>query len=86
MKEIWQCIDWKGSIKNNRLKIYPTINELKSHFENIYTTEDKLETTKINQLTSDIYIPVLDDLIDNREVQDALKDCKKGDMTLLYQS
>ena len=46
--------------------------------------EDRLETTKIEELSTDVYIPVLDDPIDGREVQEALHECKKGgyDFTL----
>ena len=34
--ELWGCIDWKGRYNNNKLKIHPTINELK-HTLMIYT-------------------------------------------------
>ena len=77
-KEMWSHIDWKGNVSKSKLNIHPTINELKSHFETIYTAEDQLEIEKINQLSTDVYIPMLDDPIDNKEIHDALNDCKKG--------
>ena len=63
---------------SNKIKIHPTINEFKSHFEHIYTSDDSLETEKIKQLTTDVYIPTLDDLIDSNEIIEALNDRKKG--------
>ena len=76
-KEMWSRIDWKGNVSKSNLNIHPTINELKFHFETIYTAEDQLEIEKINQLSTDVYIPMLDDPIDNKEIHDALNDCKK---------
>ena len=52
--------------------------KLKSHFEHIYTCDDRLESAKIEVLSTDMYIPTLDDPIDSREFTDALKVCKKA--------
>ena len=51
---------------------------MKGRFEQLYTLDDALEIDKINKLTTNIYIPVLDDPISNGEINDALKECKKG--------
>ena len=39
-KALWLQINWKGNLNDNSIKQHPTINELKTHFENIYHTED----------------------------------------------
>ena len=62
-KAIWTCINWKGCLDNNKMDIYPPINELKAHFQDIYTPEDPLEIVKIEELFSETYIPVHDDPI-----------------------
>ena len=62
-KELWSCVDWKGSM-DNKIKINPSLNELKTHFEHIYTADDKLESIKIDQLSTQVYVPTLDDPID----------------------
>ena len=51
---------------------------MKTHFQNIYSTDDVLEATKIAQLESNVYIPNLDDPIRGEEIHEALKECKKG--------
>ena len=76
-KQLWSTIDWKGHM-NNKIKIHPTLNELKAHFEHIYSTDDLLESTKIEELKSEVYIPVLDDPIDRKEIIEAMNACKKG--------
>ena len=60
------------------------MNYLKAHFQNIYTTEDQLGISKIEELTTEVYIPTLYDPIDGREMHEALNDCKNGgyDITL----
>ena len=89
--ELSSNIDWKGNW-NNKIKVHPTLNELTLHFEHIYiyiykyiyiyiyiyTCDDRLESAKIVVLSTDVYIPTLDDPIDSREFTDALKVCKKA--------
>ena len=58
--------------------MHPTITELNAHFQNIYTAEDPSETAKIEELSSDVYVPALVDPIDSKEEKEALNDCKKG--------
>ena len=74
--ELWNKIDWKGEIKC-ATKIHPPLNQLKEHFENIYTAEDN-SLQNLDELSSDIYIPILDDPITNLEVNESMKKCKKG--------
>ena len=75
-QDLWKKINWKGEVKSTN-KAHPPINELKEHFEDIYTDEDN-SLRNINNLESHIYIPVLDDPITNVEVTESMKRCKKG--------
>ena len=77
-KELWKCIDWKGNLNNKRVKVHPSINELRLHSRIYKQQKAQLEKTKIEELKSGVYIPLLDDPIDEREVTEALDDCKKG--------
>ena len=81
--KLWGNIDWKGRVQHAS-NIYPTINQLKNHFEDIYETSKYIDTLKIIKISSDVYIPILDDPITESEVKDSLKKCKKGgyDFTL----
>ena len=86
-KELWKCVDWEGGFNNKRIETHPNISDLKAYFQNIYSTEDQLEKSKIEELTTEVYIPTLDDPIDGREINEALNDdCKKEgyDFTLPY--
>ena len=42
-KELWKCVNWKGVFNNKKIETHPNINDLKAHFQNIYSTEDQLE-------------------------------------------
>ena len=66
------------SMNNNKMDMQPTITEIKCTFQNIYTAEDPSEPAKIEELSSDVYVPILDDPIDSKEVKKALNDCKEG--------
>ena len=57
------------------MDMHPTITELNAHVQNIYTAEDASVTAKIEELSSDVYVPALDDPIDSKEVKEALNDC-----------
>ena len=69
-KELWKCVDWKGGFNNRKIETHPNISDLKAHFQNIYSTEDQLEKSKIEELTTEVYIPTLDDPIDGREINE----------------
>ena len=45
-KELWQCINWKGDYNDRSSKIHPPINELKTHFAEIYQSDDPFESEK----------------------------------------
>ena len=61
-KKLWGLIDWKDSVTRDT-KCQPNVDTLKNHFEGIYQAEDPNETTRISEITSDVYIPLLDDTI-----------------------
>ena len=74
---LWSKIDWKGDM-NNKTRTRLPLNELKLHFEHVYTIDDILESSKIEQLSTNVYIPSLVEPIEGREIVDALKDAKKS--------
>ena len=77
-KKLWKRIDWNGRLKNKGPDIHPSTRCMYDHFEELYTPEDPDEMNKIKELKSDVYIPILDDPITAKEIEEAMKDCKKG--------
>ena len=77
-KKLWKNIDWNGKLKNKGPDKHPSVRCMHEHFEELYTPEDPEEMTKIRNLNSDVYVPILDDPIAAKEIEDAMKDCKKG--------
>ena len=77
-KDLWAHIDWKGNLTNKKVNCHPSINELLSHFENVFTAEDPTEVSKINASHSSTYIPVIDDTIKGKEIEEALDTYKKS--------
>ena len=76
-KDLWESIDWKGNLSRSQT-VRPTDDELALHFEKLYSTDDPEESSKIEELTTDTYIPALDDPISMEEVDTAAKEMKKG--------
>ena len=76
-KQLWSMIEWNGNF-SRVLTEQPAIHDMKNHFEELYTPEDKSESEGIGKLDSNVYIPLLDDPITERDVNEAMKDCKKG--------
>ena len=75
-KKLWDKIDWKGGISKQGTH-GPTIDELAAHFQKLHEdTEDDL--SKVEDLKSEIHIPLLDDPITEPEMETALKDMKNG--------
>ena len=63
---------------NNTKPVQPSIHDMKKHFQELYTIEGASEAERIKELSSDMYIPILDDPITERDINEAFKDCKKG--------
>ena len=61
------------------------LDDLANHYQTLYSREDPEEPLHISNLTSDIYIPVLDDPISQSDIKDAMKTMKKVDMIINYQ-
>ena len=77
-KDLWNSIDWKGNLSKGN-PIRPSNNEeLALHFEKLYESNDPEETSKIEELSTNIYNPNLDDPIAQEELDDAVKEMKKG--------
>ena len=76
-KALWQHIDWKGNLSKSEI-VRPTNDELALHFEKLYSCSDQEESAKIEQLSTDTYIPALDDPITMNNVNAAMKEMKKG--------
>ena len=76
-KKLWNQIDWKGNTSSKPLK-HPMLDDLANHYQTLYSREDPEEPLHISNLTSDIYIPVLDDPISQSDIKDAMKTMKKG--------
>ena len=77
-KEIWKKIDWNGKLKKQPPPDPPEIDDLKKHFEEPYSKPDDENVEELEQLKSDVYIPELDDPINQQEVMEAGKQMKKG--------
>ena len=67
----------KGNAANKPLN-HPMLDDLTNHFQNVYSRNDPNEPLHISNLTSNIYIPVLDDSISQNDIEDAMKTMKKG--------
>ena len=59
----------------------PSNDELALHFEKLYSCDDDDEANKIAELVIDAYVPTLDDPISQEEVDNAINEMKKEDMT-----
>ena len=68
---------WKSSIRSTDPKD-PATEDLAVYFEDLYRSPDSEELTKMEQLESNTYIPVLDNPISLSELEDAAKEMKKG--------
>ena len=77
-KKLWSMIDWNGKLVNIAVITQPSMRRMKDHFETLYTPEDPLERAKIKELSTEVYIPILNDPINEMEINEAQKSCKKG--------
>ena len=71
-REIWQAIGWNGIIGDNKAEERPSDEDFKQHFEKLLSPPDA-EPIFIPPPGSCPYIPVTDDPISEREVQEAIK-------------
>ena len=76
-KSLWDSIDWKGNLAKSE-SIRPSNEELALHFEKLYESNDPEESTKIEELSTNTYNPELDEPITHKELDDAMKEMKKG--------
>ena len=76
--ELSRKIDWKSEMNKSTSNVHPPINRLKETFENIYASDDNSLKQNVNALSSNIYIPILDDPITITEVNEGIRKCKIG--------
>ena len=72
-KRLWDKSDWKGNI-HCQVTQSPAFEDLAEYFENIYNNNQE-DLQKIEELNSNVYIPVLDDPICNIEIELAIFIC-----------
>ena len=77
-RKLWNKIDWGGNIKTVNSKNHPDITDLADHFETLYEPLPHEDTEELNNLSSDVYIPINDDPINDRELSLAASPMKKG--------
>ena len=77
-KELWSRIDWNGKMNLKAPRDPPVLEDLSSHFEQLYAIPDDESMDEIARLNSEIYIPILDDPITLDEVERAGRQMKKG--------
>ena len=75
-QNLWQHIDWKGNVSKGDI-IKPGTEDLVLHFEELYSSGEQDEVSKMNDLVSDIYIPILDDPITQIDVDNVIREMKK---------
>ena len=75
--KLWKNIDWKGNISSVNTE-KPPLEDLALHFEGLYASNDEDELSKVSNLSSHTYIPLLDDPISQRDLNNAMKGMKKG--------
>ena len=71
--KIWGKVDWKGWIQHGS-KLYATILQLQNHFENIYETNKLKAIENINDISNDVYLPILDEPITGSEIKKNIKE------------
>ena len=76
-KRLWHKIDWKGNL-SNQARESPVFDDLSVYFENLYKNENEDDICKIEELRSEVNIPVLDDPINNDEIILAINNMKNG--------
>ena len=75
---LWAKIDWKGNYSRKQPTQHPSVDEFQCFFEDLYSSTDKDECAKINELKSNVTIPLLDDPISEQETEEALNCMKNG--------
>ena len=76
--DLWKRIEWDGKLNTPPIKDYPSVDAFASHFEDLYKNKDASVAESIMNLQSDVTIPLLDDPISTREVNESINKMKKG--------
>ena len=75
-KRLWKMIDWSGNANFSAPKTHPSIKELAEYFTTLYEPIDN--DGNLQDLKSDVSIPVTDDEISSEELRKAAQQMKKG--------
>ena len=71
-------VDWNGKVNAPPSMNYPSANSFASHFEDLYKNKNSCESGDTMSLQSNVTIPILDDPITTNEVNESIKNMKKG--------
>ena len=77
-RSFWRYVSWKGELRNKRHLKSPSLKEFEVFFEDLYKCKNQNELREMMMLDTDVYIPILDDPIDENEMKTAVKDMKKS--------
>ena len=66
--KLWSAIDWKGNYGKIKPVKHPTVEEFQEFFEDLYDKDAKTKNTISDLQSPAIYIPVLDDPINEVEM------------------
>ena len=77
-RKLWNKIDWGGNINRSYPKNHPDIADLAEHFETLYQPLPNEDVNELNNLVSEVYIPLTDDQITERELAISASLMKKG--------
>ena len=76
-RKLWKEIDWSGNYKDKKTSMIP-IHCMADYFETLYQPVDRDEVMGLNNLVTDMYIPITDDPITYLQVNAAVAKMKKG--------
>ena len=78
-KQLWEKIDWKGTMNNTSSSVYPQLEDLRNQFLKKSETSDN--STLFSEIVQDNYVSVLDDDIQLDEIEEAHKVLKEDKAT-----
>ena len=75
-RTLWKAISWNGAIDNNGLEGTPSDSAFKDHFEQLLNPGDEPPFSMPPETDLNMYVPVTDDPIQVREVEEAVQSLK----------
>ena len=71
-KQLWRAINWKGEIGQNHKDDGPSDEDFKNHYEDLLNPEG-LDAAQLPDITSNVYVPILDDPVTPLEVENVIQ-------------